>query len=88
MEEKEANIKGEIKMKKQTRKTVASIVLAFAILAPLGKAWSYLFAPVNCVAKTSVKLVADVSSVLPAVGNDLKEFAECVWGNVTGHSIA
>jgi len=73
---------------RESRKLVASIALAVAILSPLGQAWNYLFAPVNCVAKTAVKITTDVAVVVPAVGNDLKDFVDCVWGNVTGHSIA
>ncbi len=75
-------------MKSETRKTVASLFLFLAILGPLKTAAGYLFAPVNCVAETSVKVGTHVSGVLPLLGNDLKDFITCVWQNATGKSIA
>ena len=75
-------------MKSETKKMVTSLFLFLAIFGPIKTAAGYLFAPVNCVAETSVKIGTHVGSVLPLVGNDLKDFFECVWGNVTGQSIA
>lgn len=75
-------------MKSETKQILTSLFLFIAILGPIKTGVNYLFEPVNCVTKTGLAMGTTIAKVLPELGTELKDGFVCVWGNVTGHSIA